>query len=129
MQAFLIPNLIFTVVSGGALSSAFIPVFTTFAVGRKDEKTAWHIASSALNLSVVIMVTLSVLAMILAPAIVPLYSPGFPPAQLALIATLTRIMLLQAIVLGSGVIVSAVLNASQFSERYPSTLSSLNAFG
>src|SRR5581483_4633174 len=57
LQAFLIPNLIFTVVSGGALSSAFIPVFTTYAVGRKDEKTAWHIASSALNLSVIIMVT------------------------------------------------------------------------
>ena len=113
LQAFLIPNLIFTVVSGGALSSAFIPVFTTYAVGRKDEKTAWHVASSALNLSVIIMVTLSALAMLLAPVIVPLYSPGFPPAQLALITTLTRIMLLQAIVLGSGVIVSAVLNAKQ----------------
>ena len=113
LQAFLIPNLIFTVVSGGALSSAFIPVFTTYAVGRKDEKTAWHVASSALNLSVIIMIVLSALAMILAPVIVPLYSPGFPPAQLALITTLTRIMLLQAIVLGSGVIVSAVLNAKQ----------------
>ena len=113
LQAFLIPNLIFTVVSGGALSSAFIPVFTAYAVGRKDEKSAWHIASSALNLSVVIMIALSVLAMIAAPVIVPLYSPGFPPAQLALITTLTRIMLLQAIVLGSGVIVSAVLNAKQ----------------
>ncbi len=113
LQAFLIPNLIFTVVSGGALSSAFIPVFTTYAVGRRDEKSAWHIASSALNLSVIIMIALSVLAMILAPVIVPLYSPGFPPAQLALITTLTRIMLLQAIVLGSGVIVSAVLNAKQ----------------
>lgn len=113
LQAFLIPNLIFTVVSGGALSSAFIPVFTTYAVGRKDEKTAWHVASSALNLSVIIMVTLSALAMLLAPVIVPLYSPGFPPAQLALITTLTRIMLLQAIVLGSGVIISAVLNAKQ----------------
>ncbi len=82
-------------------------------MGRKDEKTAWHVASSALNLSVIIMVTLSALAMLLAPVIVPLYSPGFPPAQLALITTLTRIMLLQAIVLGSGVIVSAVLNAKQ----------------
>lgn len=113
LQAFLIPNLIFTVVSGGALSSAFIPVFTTYAIGRRDEKTAWHVASSALNLSVIIMILLSVFAMLLAPVIIPLYSPGFPPAQLALITTLTRIMLVQAIVLGSGVIVSAVLNAKQ----------------
>jgi putative peptidoglycan lipid II flippase len=113
LQAFLIPNLIFTIVAGGALSSAFIPVFTTYAVGRKDEKTAWHIASSALNLSVVIMVVLSGFGMIFAPLIVPLYSHGFPPQELALITTLTRIMLLQAIVLGSGVIVTAVLNAKQ----------------
>ncbi len=29
LQAYLIPNLIYTVIAGGALSSAFIPVFTT----------------------------------------------------------------------------------------------------
>lgn len=113
LQAYIIPNLLFTVISGGALSSAFIPVFTIYAVGRRDEKAAWRIASSALNLSVVIMVVLSVLAMIFAPVIVPLYSPGFSAAKLALTITLTRVMLLQAIVLGSGVIVSAVLNAKQ----------------
>jgi len=113
LQAFLIPNLIFTIVAGGALSSAFIPVFTMYAVGHKDEKTAWHVASSALNLSVVIMVILSGVAMIFAPLLVPLYSHGFPPQELVLITSLTRIMLLQAIVLGSGVIVTAVLNAKQ----------------
>lgn len=110
LQAYIIPNLIYTVVSGGALSSAFIPVFTSYATGRKDEKTAWHIASSALNLSVIGMIVLSAIAMVLAPALVPLYSPGH---DVAMIVTLTRIMLLQAIVLGSGVIVSSVLNAKQ----------------
>ncbi|HEX4206840.1 MAG TPA: murein biosynthesis integral membrane protein MurJ [Ktedonobacteraceae bacterium] len=115
LQAYLIPNLLFTVVSGGALSSAFIPVFTKYYEGLQDEKTAWHIASSALNLSVVIMIALSAFAMIFAPQIVPIYSPAsqFTPADVALIVTLTRIMLLQAIVLGSGVIVTSVLNAKQ----------------
>jgi putative peptidoglycan lipid II flippase len=112
-QAYIIPNLIYNVVSGGALSSAFIPVFTTYETGRKDEKTAWHIASSSLNLSVVLMLVLSVFAVIFAPEIVPLYSPGFSPAELSLTITLTRLMFLQAIVLGSGVIVTAVLNAKQ----------------
>ncbi|HKV02798.1 MAG TPA: lipid II flippase MurJ [Ktedonobacteraceae bacterium] len=41
-QAFLVPDLIFTIVAGGALSSAFIPVFTNYMIGERDEKTAWH---------------------------------------------------------------------------------------
>lgn len=113
LQAYLIPNLIYTVVAGGALSSAFIPIFTSYAVGRKDEETAWHIASSALNLSVVIMIAFSLVGFFLAPFVVPLYNPGADSAQLSLIVTLTRIMLVQAIVLGSGVIVGAILNTKK----------------
>lgn len=113
LQAYLIPNLIYTVIAGGALSSAFIPVFTYYSVGRKDEKTAWYIASSALNLSVVAMIAFSVAGFFLAPVLVPIYAHGDPPAELDLIITLTRIMLIQAIVLGSGVIVGAILNTKQ----------------
>ncbi len=109
-NAYLIPNLLFTIVAGGALSSAFIPVFIKHAEGLNDEKTAWHIASSALNISVVLIICLSVLAMIFTPLLVPLYTLR---AEVPLTITLTRIMLFQAIVLGSGVIVSAVLNAKQ----------------
>jgi putative peptidoglycan lipid II flippase len=110
LQAYLIPNLIYTVIAGGALSSAFIPVFTTYAVTRNDEKTAWHITSSALNISVVSMIVLSIIAFFLAPVLVPLYSRA---DEVSLIITLTRIMLIQAILLGSGVIVGAVLNTKQ----------------
>jgi putative peptidoglycan lipid II flippase len=107
LQAYLIPNLIYTVIAGGALSSAFIPVFKTYAVKYGDEDSAWHIASSALNISVAVMIVFSFIAFFLAPVLVPLYSR---PEEVALIITLTRIMLVQAIVLGSGVIIGAVLN-------------------
>jgi len=113
LQAYIIPNLIYTVVAGGALSSAFIPVFSEYSVGRKDEKTAWHVASSALNLSSVIMIAFSLIAFVLAPYLVPLYCPGFPPAELNLTITLTRIMLIQAVVLGASVIIGAILNTKQ----------------
>ncbi|MGH2506603.1 MAG: murein biosynthesis integral membrane protein MurJ [Ktedonobacteraceae bacterium] len=113
LQAYLIPNLIYTVIAGGALSSAFIPVFTSYEVGRKDERSAWHIASSALNISVVLMIVFSVIGYFLTPILVPIYSHGFKPAELDLIITLTRIMLIQSIVLGSGVIVGAMLNTKQ----------------
>lgn len=113
LQAFLIPDLIFNIVAGGALSSAFIPVFTNYMVGDKDERTAWHIASSALNLAIAVMMVLAFLAIIFARLLVPIYNPGVSPAQLDLIAALTRVMLLQSIALGAGVIVTAVLNARQ----------------
>src|SRR5207248_5416850 len=64
LQAFAIPDLIFNIVAGGALSSAFIPVFTKYMIGEKDEKTAWHIASAALNLAIGIMIVLALLAII-----------------------------------------------------------------
>ncbi len=114
LQAFLIPDFLFNIIAGGALLSAFIPVFTNYMTSKNDEKTAWHIASSSLNLTLVVMSGLALFAIIFAPALVPLYNPGLhDPAELNLIASLTRIMLLQAIALGTGVIVTSVLNAKQ----------------
>ena len=113
LQAFLVPDLIFNIVAGGALSSAFIPVFTHYMIGERDEKTGWHVASSALNLAIAIMTGLALLAIIFAPWLVPLYNPGVPPAELGLIISLSRIMFLQSIVLGGGVIITSILNAKQ----------------
>ncbi|WP_338251733.1 murein biosynthesis integral membrane protein MurJ [Dictyobacter halimunensis] len=113
LQAFLIPDFIFNIVSGGALSSAFIPVFTNYMVGERDQRKAWHVASSALNLAIAIMTVLALIGIIFARQIVPIYNIGAPPAQLDLIASLTRIMLLQSVILGGGVIVTSVLNAQQ----------------
>ena len=113
LQAFLVPDLIFNVVAGGALSSAFIPIFTQYMIGEQDERTAWRIASSALNLALAIMCVLAILAMFLAPWLVPLYNPGVKPEEMQLIISLTRIMLLQSVIMGGGVIVNSVLYARQ----------------
>lgn len=113
VQASLVPDLIFNIVTGGALLSAFIPVFNKYLIGERDEKTAWHVASSALNLATVLMLIVAVVVMIFARPIVALYNYGVSASQLDLITSLTRIMLLQAVIMGAGVIVSAVLNARQ----------------
>jgi putative peptidoglycan lipid II flippase len=119
-QAFLIPDTIFNIVAGGALSSAFIPVFTKYMIGDEDEGSAWYLASATLNIAIVVMIVLAVIAIIFAGQIIPLYNPktqSMSPAAYAahidLIVALARIMLFQAIVLGGGVIITAVLNARQ----------------
>ncbi len=119
-QAFLVPDTIFNIVAGGALSSAFIPVFTKYMVSDNDEKTAWHIADTALTLATTLMVILAVIAIIFAGPLVKLYNP-IPPnythadyqLEISLITGLVRIMLWQAVLLGSSVIVNSVLNARQ----------------
>lgn len=119
-QAFLVPDTIFNIVAGGALSSAFIPVFTKYMLSDDDEKTAWHIANTALTLATTLMVVLAVIAIIFAGPLVKLYNPIAPnytqadyQHEISLITGLVRIMLWQAVILGSSVIVNAVLNARQ----------------
>jgi putative peptidoglycan lipid II flippase len=113
-QAFLVPDFMYNVVAGGALSSAFIPIFTKHIVTEKDHRRAWHFASSALNLALAIMAVFAVTFIIFAPHLVPLYNPAIHnPVELALITSMTRILLLQSIILGVGVIVTSILNALQ----------------
>ena len=113
VQASLIPDAIFNIVAGGALASAFIPNFTKFMVGENDEKAAWRLADVALTLSITVMVVFALIGTIFADPVVWLINPGYrnDPATLHLIAMLVRIMFIQAVILGGGVIVNAVLTA------------------
>ena len=113
LQAFLLPDLLFNLIAGGALSSAFLPVFTHYLLGEKDERTAWRIASSALNLVLAILCVLALLAIILAPWLVPLYTPHVSSTEMGLIVSLTRLMLVQSVIMGGGVIINSVLYARQ----------------
>ncbi len=45
------PNLLFNLLAGGALASAFVPTFTAFLV-KDDHPSAWKLASSIVNLVV-----------------------------------------------------------------------------
>lgn len=89
-------------------------------ISDDDEKTAWHIANTALTLATSLMVVLAVIAIIFAGPLVKLYNPIAPNStqadyqlEINLIIGLVRIMLWQAVILGSSVIVNAVLNARQ----------------
>lgn len=109
-----LPTTIYNIVAGGALLSAFIPIFNLYFLRKKDEKTAWHLTSAALNLSTACMVLLSILGALLAqPLLQWLYAANVPADKLGLVVALTHILFLQTIFLGMGVIVNGVLNARQ----------------
>ncbi|MCS7222799.1 MAG: murein biosynthesis integral membrane protein MurJ [Anaerolineae bacterium] len=113
LAAFRLPDLLFQLVAGGALGSAFIPAFTERLV-QADHRSAWRMASSVVNWVFVLMTLLALLIAALAqPLIAHVVAPGFPPEQQRLTATLMRWMLIATVVFGVSGIVMGILNACQ----------------
>lgn len=90
--AFRLPEVIFEVLVFGALSSAFIPTFTSYFAKNK-EKEAWYIASVSLNFAFLIFFVFSVFVYLFAKPIYQLMAPGFDQSQIELVSRLTRILL------------------------------------
>ncbi len=92
--AFTIPNLLRRLFAEGALTIAFIPVFTEYLENRGRQE-AFAMARSALRLLTVIMLTVTLAGILLSPAIVHIVGLGWvkdQPDKVALTITLTRIM-------------------------------------
>ncbi len=90
--AFSIPDLLFFLIAGGALSSSFIPVFTEYITNGEDDK-AWKVFSVVATFMTVVVTAFIIFGEIFARQLVPLIAPGFTPDQLDQTAMLTRIVL------------------------------------
>ncbi len=113
LAAFRIPDLLFQLVAGGALGSAFIPTFAAAWV-QGDRQAAWLLFSRVLNLVVLVLVVLAGLMALLAePLVAHVVAPGFSPAQQALTAGLMRWMLISSVVFGASGLFMGALNALQ----------------
>jgi len=113
LAAFRIPDLIFQVIAGGALGSAFIPTFTSY-LAHGDEKQAWRLASSVLDIVAVVLTSCATLAAIFAPQLVAhVVVPGFTPEEQVLTVQLMRLMLISPIIFGISGIVMGILNSFQ----------------
>ncbi len=116
--AFRLPDLVFQLLAGATLSSAFIPTFSRI---RQEHGSAasWQLASSVLNLISIATVIAAGLAYILAPTIVPKLAPGLGEAtgqraELTKLAIdLTRLMLLSPLFFGVSGMLTGILNARQ----------------
>ena len=115
LAAFRVPDMIFYLVAGGALGSAFIPVFTG-CLTRRQLTGAWRLFSAVSNLVLIIMTAVAAVAALLAPWLVgTVLALGFAPWQQALTAELMRWMLIGTVIFGVSGIIMGVLTASSTS--------------
>ena len=108
--AFRIPDTLFNLLVAGALASAFIPVFTGY-LAKEREDEAWRVASSVMNVIVLLLVGLSAVMWFLAPWIVPVLAPFPDPRQVETAIHLSRIMLLSPIFMGLSALFTGILNS------------------
>ncbi|MCR5214767.1 MAG: murein biosynthesis integral membrane protein MurJ [Eubacterium sp.] len=95
--AFTIPDLIYNVLVGGGLSSAFIPVFSAYLTRNKEDE-GFRMASTILNIVALVSGIASIVGIIFAPQLLPLicdFSKGGQPF-FELTVKLTRIMFFQS---------------------------------
>jgi putative peptidoglycan lipid II flippase len=109
--AFRLPDTLFNLIAGGALVQAFVPVFISSEkeYGRKE---IWRLTSLVFNVLLVTLIGLVLVAEIVAPAFVShLLVPGYSPAVQNLTISLTRVMLIQPMILALGTVATAVLTS------------------
>jgi putative peptidoglycan lipid II flippase len=112
LAAFRVPDILFQLVAGGALGSAFIPTFAEYWA-KDDPRGAWQLFSRTLNLVVLILIGLAGAAAIWAEPLVRMIAPGFDPPQQQLTATLMRGMLVSTVIFGASGLIMGALNALQ----------------
>ncbi len=108
-----LPETLFVLVAGGALGSAFIPVFSKY-LNAGDHERAWDLASVIVNLLLLVGLVLTLLAFAFAPQITEsMLVPGASTEQQALTAELMRIMLITVVIFGISGLLMGILNAHQ----------------
>jgi len=88
--AFKLPDLIFEVLTFGALSSAFIPVFSK--IYAKDKSTAWKTASRIVNVGLVVFGVFALVFALFTNELYTIIAPGYDTAQVNQIASMARIL-------------------------------------
>lgn len=109
--AFLIPDTLFQLLVLGALSSAFIPIYSNSL--KKNNKESWEIVYSIITLATIGFIILSLIFFLFSRPISLLIAKDFTQIQLDLMIQLTRIMLFGQIILGVSNFFTGVLQSHQ----------------
>ncbi len=106
-----IPELIVILISGGALTHAFIPVFSGM-LAKGDSSSAWELSSNLINTIFAFALLLSCLVFLAAPwLVVNVVAPGFDAQTSRNTIEMMRILLLSTVVFSVSGIFSGILNS------------------
>jgi putative peptidoglycan lipid II flippase len=93
-----IPELIFTLIAGGALAHAFIPIFSSF-LARNDLEGAWRTTSHVINTVFATTLVVSIIVFAAAPWLVAnVVAPGFDEVGRQQTVELMRILLVTTLI-------------------------------
>jgi len=114
LGAFAVPDLIYILESGGALTAAFIPVFTRL-LEKENKEEAWRLFSAIVNISLAVILPSIALGMAFAPQLTRAIVPGFnsSPETHKLCYEIMRMLFPMVVFTGMSAILSGVLHAHQ----------------
>jgi putative peptidoglycan lipid II flippase len=110
-----LPDLLFALISGGALAIAFIPVLSA-TLSKEGRESAWKLFSQVANLAFLVTGVLAILVALLAGPLVRGQlgiAPGFSPEQQDLAIQLMRMNLISTLIFSISGLVMAGLQANQ----------------
>ena len=111
-----LPDLVFQVLAGATLASAFIPVYARYVL-RRGEDEAWQLASIVLNWVLIATIALALVVLVFADWIVPALAPGLGDDSGMKEALrddaifLTRVMLISPVLFAVSGMITGMLNA------------------
>lgn len=113
MLGFRIPNLTRDLFAEGALSSAFVPIFTEYLTTRSKEE-AGRLVNLVGTALIIIVGAVCALGIFFAPSLVYLLAPGYAaePDKFHLAVTMTRVMFPFLLLVALAALVMGILNAS-----------------
>ncbi len=108
--AFRLPNLLRRLMADGAMTSAFIPVFTSYRVER-SEAEGWEFARQMFWTLATVLAGFSLLCVIFAAQLVRLFTlASDDPAKWSLAVLLTRIMFIYCVLISLTALAGGILN-------------------
>jgi len=107
--AFRLPNVLRDLFAEGALSAAFVKVFTDYQINKSEEE-AWKLASLVLNALAVVLSVICIIGVLFSRQFVDLIADGFSPEKAALATTLTQIMFPFILLVAMSAVAMGVLN-------------------
>ncbi|ATW25358.1 murein biosynthesis integral membrane protein MurJ [Candidatus Formimonas warabiya] len=108
--AFSIPDFLYMLLVGGALSSSFIPVFSSYIATGKEEE-GWEVAGIVVSVMLSLLGVGVMIGYIFTPQLIVLLVPGFDPRAMDLTVFLTRVMFVQVIFMALSGISMGILNS------------------